>query len=156
VYAKGKLKLMRKAMELAVLCNTTCAIVSARGRAAERGRSRALWPMHRRTGPLEKRLFCKLQRAGHTNHLQRRCDVCAPACGRTTQVMFDGAGKLTQFSTSDMDAILEQYGQAVLEPHERYTPHDVGLPWPRKVAGRVGDPARCPLRQPWVITKLLL
>lgn len=96
-YEKRKRSLMRKAMELAVMCNSQVALV-----------------------------------------------------------MFDDKGRLTQFSTAEMDAVLEQYGKAVLEPHERYTPHDVGLPWPRKVAGRVGDPARCPLRQPWVITKLLL
>ena len=40
-------------------------------------------------------------------------------------VLFDDKGRLTQFSTGDMDALLEQYGAAVLEPHERYTPHEV-------------------------------
>ncbi|KAI8463664.1 MAG: hypothetical protein J3K34DRAFT_526819 [Monoraphidium minutum] len=65
-YAKGKLRLMRKAMELAVQCNAQVALV-----------------------------------------------------------MFDDAGRLAQFSTSDMDQLLESYGKAVLNPHERYTPHDL-------------------------------
>ena len=64
--AKGKLRLMRKATELAVQCNAQVALV-----------------------------------------------------------MFDASGRLTQFSTSAMDQVLEHYGQAVVEPHERYTPHDV-------------------------------
>ncbi|KIZ02036.1 MADS-box transcription factor 55 [Monoraphidium neglectum] len=65
-YEKRKRSLMRKAMELAVMCNSQVALV-----------------------------------------------------------MFDDKGRLTQFSTAEMDAVLEQYGKAVLEPHERYTPHDM-------------------------------
>lgn len=67
-YARGKLRLMRKATELAVQCNAQVALV-----------------------------------------------------------MFDAGGRLTQFSTSDMDQLLEHYGAAVLEPHERYTPQDVSV-----------------------------
>lgn len=40
-------------------------------------------------------------------------------------MLFDDKGKLTQFSTGEMDGLLEQYGAAVLEPHERYTSTDV-------------------------------
>ncbi|KAI8474993.1 MAG: hypothetical protein J3K34DRAFT_456447 [Monoraphidium minutum] len=65
-YERRKRSLMRKAMELAVMCNSQVAIV-----------------------------------------------------------MFDDKGGLTQFSTNPMDTVLEQYGAAVLKPHERYTPHDV-------------------------------
>jgi hypothetical protein len=43
-------------------------------------------------------------------------------------VMFDDKGRLTQFSSTEMDGLLEQYGKAVLEPHERFTPHDVRGP----------------------------
>lgn len=65
-FTKRKLSLMRKAMELGVLCNAQVGLV-----------------------------------------------------------LFDDKGRLYQFSSNDMDQILEQYGQAVLEPHERYTPHDL-------------------------------
>ena len=34
----------------------------------------------------------------------------------------------SQFSTNDMDQLLEQYGSTVLKPHERYTPQDVSRP----------------------------
>jgi hypothetical protein len=58
--------------------------------------------------------------------LMRRATELAVLCNaQVALVMFDDKGKLTQFSTAEMDAILEQYGQAVLELHERYTPHDV-------------------------------
>jgi hypothetical protein len=87
-YEKRKRSLMRKAMELAVMCNSQVALV-----------------------------------------------------------MFDDKGRLTQFSTAEMDAVLEQYGKAVLEPHERYTPHDVrrapALALPLRVGCRVREGAPC-------------
>jgi hypothetical protein len=40
-------------------------------------------------------------------------------------IMFDDKGKLTQFSSGEMDELLERYGQAVAEPHERFNSQDV-------------------------------
>lgn len=57
--------------------------------------------------------------------MRKAMELAVMCNAQVALVMFDDKGKLSQFSTNDMDIILEQYGKAVLEPHERYTPHDV-------------------------------
>jgi hypothetical protein len=57
--------------------------------------------------------------------MRRATELAALCNAQVGIVIFDDKGKLTQFSTNDMDVLLEQYGSAVLQPHERYTPHDV-------------------------------
>jgi hypothetical protein len=57
--------------------------------------------------------------------MRRAHELAAQCNAHAAIVLFDDKGRLTQFSTGDMDALLEQYGAAVAEPHERYTPQDV-------------------------------
>jgi hypothetical protein len=42
-------------------------------------------------------------------------------------VMFSSTGKLCQFSSTDMDVILERYGRACVDPHERRNNDEVIL-----------------------------
>jgi len=60
------------------------------------------------------------------HQLMRKAMELAVLCNAQVGiVIFDDKNKVTQFSTTDMDMILENYGNAVMEPHERYSPQDV-------------------------------
>ena len=60
--------------------------------------------------------------------MRRAMELAVLCNAQVGLVLFDGAGARTQFSTAEMEAVMEQYARGVVEPHERYTPMDVRAP----------------------------
>lgn len=81
------------------------------------------YPLQNQQQPLA---ITQAEFARRKQQLMRRAMELAVLCNaQVGLVMFDDAGQLTQFSTSEMDGLMEQYARAVADPHERYNPMDV-------------------------------
>lgn len=66
--------------------------------------------------------------AKRKNGLMRKAMELSIMCDcNIALIIFNSSGKLSQYSSTDMESILEQYSKACQEPHERRNNEDVSV-----------------------------